>query len=105
MELGPDRDGKACGLGCWTFGAFAVAVVDVVVDCAADVLAAGSGWGGRSSILAVVVGRRGRRRHRAALPALRTGGSGRWWQRDVKHTSSFGLCASARSVCHAAFLT
>jgi hypothetical protein len=25
MELGPDRDGKACGFGCWTLGALLVA--------------------------------------------------------------------------------
>ena len=59
MELGPEREGKACGVGCWILGAFVVVVVVVVVVvCAIDVLAARADWaetgarGPASSIMA-----------------------------------------------------
>jgi hypothetical protein len=65
MELGPEREGKACGVGCWILGAF---VVVVVVVCAVGVLAARADWaetGARGPASSIVTSGE-QCRHRAA---------------------------------------
>ena len=65
MEVGPERDGRACGFGCWTLGTPGVFDVDagafMRVVCGAvallDAVAATLESPPNSSILAVIMSR------------------------------------------------